>query len=64
MLDCFNDEFVVAGDVEEGTTSPRAAEFNQRLAAEGVLGRGEKKATSSEIPGLAQQKSTTDVILF
>lgn len=54
MLDCFNDEFVIAGHVEEGTTSPRAAEFNQWLTAEGILGSREKRARSSEIPGPAQ----------
>lgn len=52
MLDCFYDEFVIAGHIEEGTTSPRVAEFNQRFIAEGVLGPKEKRARGSEIPGL------------
>lgn len=37
MLDRFDDEFIVTGHVEEGTTSPRAAEFNQWFIAKGVL---------------------------
>ena len=49
MLDCFYDEFVIAGHVEEGTTSPRVAEFNQWFIAEGVLGPKEKRARGSEI---------------
>lgn len=42
MLDRFDDKFIITGYIEEGTTSPRAAEFNQRLVAEGVLGQREK----------------------
>lgn len=56
MLNCFNDEFVVAGHIEEGATSPGAAEFNQWLTAEGVLGPREKRTRSSEIPGPAQSE--------
>ena len=54
VLDSFNDEFVITGHVEEGTTSPRIAEFNQRLTAEGVLGPREKTARGSKIPEHAQ----------
>lgn len=74
MLDRFNDEFIVTGHIEEGTTGPRAAEFNQWLTAEGVLGPRKKRARGSEIPGLVQpeikyrcnpkvQKLSTDAIL-
>lgn len=54
MLDRFNDEFIVTGHVEEGTTSSRVAELNQRLTAEGVLGPRKERARSSEIPGPVQ----------
>lgn len=37
MLDCLNDELIITGHIEEGTTSPRVGEFNQWLAAKGVL---------------------------
>lgn len=48
MLDCFYDEFIITGHIEEGTTSPRVAEFNQRFIAEGVLGPKEKRARGSD----------------
>lgn len=48
MLDCFNDEFVITGHIEQGTTSPRAAEFNQGLTAQGALGPKENRAESSD----------------
>lgn len=37
MLDCLNDEFIITGHIEEGTTSSRVGEFNQWLTAKGVL---------------------------
>lgn len=44
MLDRFDDEFIVAGHIEEGTTSSRVTQFNKRFTAEGVLGQDRKKA--------------------
>lgn len=37
MLDCLNDELIITGHIEEGTTSSRVGEFNQWLTAKGVL---------------------------
>lgn len=36
MLDGLNDEFIITGHIEEGTTSSRIGEFNQWLTAKGV----------------------------
>lgn len=37
MLDSLNDEFIITGHIEEGTTSSRIGEFNQWLTTKGVL---------------------------
>lgn len=63
VLDCFNDEFIIAGHIEEGTTSPRVAEFNQRLIAEGVLGPEKREQEVQRYKGMPNKKSTTDAIL-
>lgn len=36
-----DDEFIVAGDIEEGATGPRIGEFDQWLVAQGILRRQE-----------------------
>lgn len=36
MLDSLNDEFIITGHIEEGTTSSRIGEFNQWLTTKGV----------------------------
>ena len=55
MLDGLNDEFIITGHIEEGTTSSRIGEFNQWLTAKGVLKMREdiKSQTESNMPGPA-----------
>lgn len=40
MLDGFNDELVIAGQVEERAAGPRVGQLNQGLVDQGVLRRG------------------------
>lgn len=35
----FDDEFIVAGDIEEGAAGPGVGQLNQRLVTQRVLGR-------------------------
>lgn len=44
VLNCFNDEFVIAGHVEDGTTGPRVEELNEWLIAEWVLRKMDERA--------------------
>lgn len=44
VLHGFDDELVVAGDVEERAAGPRVGQLDQGLAAQGILGKNGKTA--------------------
>lgn len=43
MHDGFDDELVVAGDVEEGAAGPGVGQLDQGLVAQGILGGKERE---------------------
>lgn len=59
MLDCLNDELIITGHIEEGTTSSRVGEFNQWFTAKGVL-KIREDIKSQLCQGRLSQKSGTD----
>lgn len=59
MLDCLNDELIITGHIEEGTTSSRVGEFNQWFTAKGVL-KIREDIKSQLCQGCLSQKSGTD----